>query len=79
MKGRRDAVALVRRTLGRQNHLRYRSSVRPPVHQAGLARAIGLPETAFTAALAAPQLVGQSRAGLDEARRTVTHDARVST
>jgi len=51
----------------------------PPVHQAVLARAIGLPETAFTAALAAPQLVGQSRAGLDEACRTVTHDARVST
>src|SRR6266702_2448308 len=57
----------------------YWSSVRPPVHQAGLARATGLPETAFTAALTAPQLVGQSRAGLGEARRTVTHDARVST
>jgi hypothetical protein len=40
---------------------------------------IGLPETAFTAALTAPQLAGQSRVGLDEARRTVTHDAQVST
>jgi len=33
----------------------------------------------FTAALTAPHLAGQSRVGLDEARRTVTHDARVST
>jgi hypothetical protein len=43
---------------------------RPGVHDA--ARVIGLPERAFTAALTALQLAGQSRAGLDEARRTVT-------
>ena len=79
MKGRRDTVAVVRRTLGRQiTYAAIPVECPPPVHQAGLAWATGPPETAFTAALTVLQPVGQSRAGLDEARRTVTDDARVS-
>jgi hypothetical protein len=56
-----------------------RPGVRARFARRAFARAIGLPETAFAAALTASQLAGQPRAGLDEAHRTVTHAARVST
>jgi hypothetical protein len=79
MTGRRDAVAVVRgRSGGTLPTPPYRPGVWPRVARRAFVGAIGLPETAFTAALSAPQLAGQSRAGLDKARRTVTHDARVS-
>jgi hypothetical protein len=80
MTGRRDAVAVVRGRLGGKSPTPpYGPGVRARFAGRAFARAIGLPETAFTAALTAPHLAGQSRTGLDEARRTVTHDARVST
>ena len=72
-----DRGVLCRTAVG-GNECPYRNPERIFTGRA-FARAIGLPETAFTAALTAPHLAGQSRVGLDEARRTVTHDARVST
>jgi hypothetical protein len=68
------------RTLGRQiTYAVIPAGCPGPVRQAGLRPGDRSAETAFTAALTAPQLAGQSRVGLDEARRTVTHDALVST